>query len=56
MLVGLKGNLIKIDMDENLIWLNVQDVIYELIIPQYSLTQFEKLMDDSEVFVYTYFQ
>ena len=55
MLVGLKGNLIKIDMDESLIWLNVRDVIYELIIPQYSLAEFEKLMNDSEVFVYTYY-
>ncbi|MDG1989816.1 MAG: OB-fold domain-containing protein [Dehalococcoidia bacterium] len=55
MLAGLKGNLIKIDIDENLVWLNVQNVIYELIVPQYSLTEFEKLMNDSEVFVYTYY-
>ena len=43
MLAGLKGTLEKVDITDNIIWLNVNDVIYEIIVPQYSLHSFEAL-------------
>ena len=55
MLAGLKGTVQKVDITDNLIWLDVNDVIYEIIVPQYSLYSFEALIDLDESFIYTYY-
>ncbi|MBI52076.1 MAG: hypothetical protein CL779_02515 [Chloroflexi bacterium] len=55
MLAGLKGTLQKVDLTDNVIWLDVNDVIYEIIVPQYSLHSFEALVDSDQCFIYTYY-
>lgn len=55
MLAGLKGTLEKVDITDNIIWLNVNDVIYEIIVPQYSLHSFEALENSDQCFFYTYY-
>ncbi|MAX11467.1 MAG: hypothetical protein CL710_04055 [Chloroflexi bacterium] len=55
MLAGLKGTLEKVDVTENIIWLNVNDAIYEIIVPQYSLHSFEALESSDQCFIYTYY-
>tara|TARA_Y100000996_G_scaffold267798_1_gene210782 strand:- start:259 stop:870 length:612 start_codon:yes stop_codon:yes gene_type:complete len=55
MLAGLKGTLEKVDITDNIIWLNVNDVIYEIIVPQYSLHSFEALENSDQCFLYTYY-
>lgn len=55
MLAGLKGTLQKVDLIDSVIWLNVNGVIYEIIVPQYSVHSFEALVDSDECFLYTYY-
>ena len=55
MISGLRGSLTKIDVIDNYIWLDVNGIIYEIIIPQYLISQIESLINKDEIFIYTYY-
>ncbi|MFB0900534.1 MAG: OB-fold domain-containing protein [Dehalococcoidia bacterium] len=55
MISGLRGSLTKIDVIDNYIWLDVNGIIYEIIIPQYLISQIESLINRDEIFIYTYY-
>ena len=55
MISGLRGSLTKIDVIDNYIWLDVNGIIYEILIPQYLISQIESLINKDEIFIYTYY-
>ena len=55
MIVSVRGRLARWDADASTVWVDVQGVAYEVLIPAFAADWVESLEADSELHLYTYY-